>query len=305
MMIPHQYRTVAFTDVGVDLDSGALREFFLSRQVYRRTRFVVARNQDRYAVVELTKAGEVDLFVDVTDVRVLAGPHETLFVDRPDIDTAVPSQLLRAALEIADAPRCVVVRGRYEHVNFILDAAPRRVHVLDVAPPWPAKLYDQVQRVADTAEELPATECVPQIVDLEETAAAEPAEHYLLPCRGGGMSVPGAEISYLDEVPPQADWVLLGCARSRAIHDHFYPERAPSVRQIDICPAALATRIPLPPGEARLTKCCLLEEDIETRGDTVVVPWGASFTLVAEGLATASELAEKLRSATERVGSAI
>jgi hypothetical protein len=288
----------------VDLDSGALREFFLSRQVYRRTRFVVARDQDRYAVVELTKAGEVDLFVDVTDVRVLAGPHETLFVDRPDIDTAVPSQLLRAALEIADAPRCVVVRGRYEHVNFILDAAPRRVHVLDVAPPWPAKLYDQVQRVADTAEELPATECVPQIVDLEEIAAAEPAEHYLLPCRGGGMSVPGAEIAYLDEVPPQADWVLLGCARSRAIHDHFYPEKAPSVRQIDICPAALATRFPLPPGEARLTKCCLLEEDIETRGDTVVVPWGASFTLVAEGLATASELAKELRSATERGGSA-
>jgi hypothetical protein len=304
VLIPHQYRTVAFTDVTVDLDDDSLRKFFLSRQVYRRTRFVVARNQDRYAVAELTKAGETELFVDVSDVRVLAGPDETVFVDRPDIDTAVPSQLLHAARDIAGAPRCVVVRGRYEHVNFILDADPRRVHVLDVAPPWPAKLYDQVQRVADTAEELPATECVPQVVDLEEIAAAEPAEHYLLPCRGGGMSVPGAEISYLDEVPPQADWVLLGCARSRAIHDHFYPEKAPSVRQIDICPAALATRLPLPPGEARLTKCCLLEESIETRGDTVVVPWGASFTLVAEGLAAASELAGELRSGLKGNGSA-
>lgn len=56
------------------------------------------------------------------------------------------------------------------------------------------------------------------------------------------------------------------------------------------------------PGEARLTKCCLLEESIETRGDTVVVPWGASFTLVAEGLAAASELAGRLRSGTERDG---
>jgi hypothetical protein len=303
MMIPYQYRTVAFTDVAVDLDGDSLRKFFLSRQVYRRTRFVVARNQGGYAIVELTKADEAELFVDVTDVRVLAGPHETLFVDRPDIDTAVPSQLLRAARDLADAPRCVVVRGRYEHVNFILDAIPHRVHVLDVAPPWPAKLNDQVQRVVDTAEELPATEYVSQVVDLEEIAAGEPAGHYLLPCRGGGMSVPGAEISYLDEVPPQSDWVLLGCARSRAIHDHFYPEKASSVRQVDTCPAALATRMPLPPGEARLTKCCLLEESIETRGDTVVVPWGASFTLVAEGLAAASELAGRLRAGMERDGS--
>ncbi|TQS19065.1 DUF7714 family protein [Microbispora hainanensis] len=304
MMIPHQYRTVAFTDVAVDLDDDSLRTFFLSRQVYRRTRFVVARSRDAYAVVELTKAGEVELFVGVTDARVLAGPAETVFVDRPDIDTAVPSQLLRAARELPGTPRCVIVRGRYEHVNFILDPAPRRVHVLDVAPPWPAKLYDQVQRIADTAEELPATECVPQVVDLEKLAATEPAEHYLLPCRGGGMSVAGAEISYLDEVPPQADWVLLGCARSRAIHDHFYPDQAANLRQIDICPAALAATLPLPPGEARLTKCCLLEENIETRGDTVVVPWGASFTLVAEGLATASELAGKLGSGTERNGGA-
>lgn len=304
MMIPHRYRTVAFTDVAVDLDEDALRTFFLGRQVYRRTRFVVARNRDQYAVVELTKAGEDALFVDVTDARVLAGPQETAFVVRPDIDAAVPSQLLRATRDIPGAPRCVIVCGRYEHVNFILDPAPRRVHVLDVAPPWPAKLYDQVQRVVDTAEELPATECLPQVVDLEELAASEPAEHYLLPCRGGGMSIPGAEISYLDEVPPPADWALLGCARSRAIHHHFYPERDANLRQVDTCPIALAATLPLPPGEARLTKCCLLEENIETHGDTVVVPWGASLTMVAEGLAAASELAEKLRSDTEHGGGA-
>jgi len=88
--------------------------------------------------------------------------------------------------------------------------------------------------------------------------------------------------------------VLIGCQRSRDIHDHFYPDRAPALTQLDICPAALAARRPpLPPGEARLTKCCLLEEHVETRGDTVVVPWGASFVLVADGLARASELASK------------
>jgi hypothetical protein len=295
-VIPHQYRTVAFTDVDVELTETALRELLLSRQVYRRTGYIVARRADQLALVEVTRASEEDLFVDVSEVTLLAGPHETIFVDRPDVDTAVPSQLARVAVEAPDGIRCVVVRGRYEHVNFILDEPRRRVHVLDVAPPWPAKLYDQVERVLDTAEEIPATDCVPQVVDLQEVAAEHPAGHYLLPCRGGGMTVPGAEISYLDEVPPEADWVLLGCARSRAIHDHFYPDRAQTVKQVDLCPITLAAKLPLPPGEARLTKCCLLEEHIETRGDTVVVPWGSSFTLVAEGLTQAAALAEQLAS---------
>lgn len=297
-MIPRQYRSVAFTDVTDDadgLDDQSLRDFFLSRQVYRRTRFVVARHGTGIAVVELVvelvKDSEDDLFVDVAQVRVLARRDETVLLTRPDIDTAIPSQLAQVAAEAPAGVRCVVVLGRYGHVNFILDAVPRRVHVLDVAPPWPAKLVDQVQRVIDTAEDLPATQCVPQVVDLANLAAAAPAEHYLLPCRGGGMSVPGAAISYLDEVPTAAEWTLLGCARSRAIHDHFYPDRAAALRQVDTCPVHLATNLPLPPGAARLTKCCLLEEHIETRGDTVVVPWGSSFTLVAQGFSLASELA--------------
>jgi hypothetical protein len=107
------------------------------------------------------------------------------------------------------------------------------------------------------------------------------------------MTVPGAMISYLDEVPPEGDWTLLGCARSRAIHDHFYPDRAATLRQVDTCPIHLATTLPLPPGEARLTKCCLLEEHIETHADTVVVPWGSSFPLVAQGLSLASDLADR------------
>ncbi|MEP6815932.1 MAG: hypothetical protein ABI873_10315 [Marmoricola sp.] len=294
-MIPGQYRSVAFTDVDVALDEPSLRALLLTRKAYRRTRFVIARREDRLALVEITRTGDIELFEQITDVRLLAGPEETALLDRPDLDTAVPSQLARAAAEVP-AARCVVVRGRYQHVNFVLDSDPRLVHVLDVAPPWPAKLVDQVERVVDTAEELLETLLVPEVVDLEDVIAENPpAGHYLLPCRGGGVTASGADISYLDEVPPQAAWALVGCQRSRAIHDHFYPERAEGLVQLDICPAALAARRPLPPGEARLTKCCLLEDHVETRGDTVVVPWGASFGLVVEGLALAADLAEKRR----------
>jgi hypothetical protein len=300
MLIPHQYRTVAFTTIGGDLSIESLKAYFADHEVYRRTRFVIACSGDMVALVEVdkdTSRADRELFCPVTGVTLLAGPTETVLVTRPDIDTAVPSQLARAAAEFPGY-RCVAVRGRYEHVNFILDADPPVVHVLDVAPPWPAKFCDQVDRVIDTAENLPAVDTRAEVVDLQELAKAEPAGHYLLPCRGGRTRAAGATISYLDEVPPpDPGWVLLGCARSRAIHDHFYPGQADSLRQIDICPANLAAASPVPADQARLTKCCLLEEHIETRGDTVVVPWGASFDLVTEGLRAAADLATARRAA--------
>ena len=298
MLMPHQYRAVAFTTIGGDLSPDALEGYFATHDVYRRTRFVIACSGDTVALVEVDKGtprADSELFCPVTGVTLLAGPAETVLVTRPDVDTAVPSQLARVAEEFP-GHRCVIVRGRYEHVNFVLDADPPVVHVLDVAPPWPAKFCDQVDRMLGTAESLPAVVTRAQVVDLQELAAAEPAGHYLLPCRGGGARVGGAVISYLDEVPPpDPRWILVGCARSRAIHDHFYPDQAESLRQIDICPARLAAASPVPAGHARLTKCCLLEEDIETRGDTVVVPWGASFELVAQGLRAAADLASARR----------
>ncbi len=300
MLIPGQYRTVAFTAVGGDLSPAALAAYFSDHDVYRRTRFVIACSGDQVALaeVEISKVAPVgsghhdgSLFRPVSKVTRLAGPAETIMVTRPDIDTAVPSQLARVAAGFP-GHRCVVVKGRYEHVNFVLDSDPAVVHVLDVAPPWPAKFCDQVDRLLDTAESLPPVLTRAEVIDLQELAQAEPARHYLLPCRGGGARVPGATISYLDEVPPpDPGWVLIGCARSRAIHDHFYPDQAASLRQIDMCPARLAAESPVPAGEVRLTKCCLLETRIETRGDTVVVPWGASFDLVADGLRAAASLA--------------
>lgn len=290
-MIPEQYRTVAVTDVPVPLTEEALRAHLVSRGAYRRTHYVVARNGGEVALAELVKAGETELFEDVLDVRLLAAPDETVLLHRPEVDTGVPSQLARVAAEDAPGKRCVVVHGRYEHVNFILDPDPLRLHVLDVAPPWPAKLVDQVARVLDTAEDLPPVVVVDEVVSLDDLVeAAPPASHYLMPCRGGGIVRPDAQVSYLDEVPPAAAWTLVGCARSRAIHDHFYPEQADGLRQIDICPVNLAAARPLPPGAVRLIKCCLLESHVETRGTTVVVPWGASFAQIREGLDAATQV---------------
>jgi hypothetical protein len=283
-LVPSQYRNVSVADVPVALVPGSLRSFLLGRPVYRRTRYIVARHGGASAVVEVSKESEVPLFSPVTEVSLLAGAEETVFIDAAETDTAVPSQLARVAAERAAGARCVIVRGRYGHVSFILDPAPIRIGVVEVVPPWPPKLADQLSRVLDLAEDLPPVELVPHLVDLDELAATRPARHYLFPCRAGQPAAAeparvAAEVSYLDEIPVRAPWTLVGCARSKSIHDWFYGDDVPMV---DMCPRRLADErtgsMPV------ITKCCLLEDRVAQDAGLVVVPWGASLAQIREGL---------------------
>jgi hypothetical protein len=286
-LVPSQYRNVSVADVPVALDEESLRAHLLGRPVYRRTRYVVTRHGEASAVVEVSKESELPLFSPVIEMSVLARPDETAFVDAAETDTAVPTQLARVAARQAPGARCVIVRGRYGHVNFILDPAPIRIGVVEVVPPWPPKLADQLSRVLELAEDLPPVELVPHLVDLDALAATRPAEHYLFPCRAGqpaqDQARPAREapVSYLDEIPERAPWTLVGCARSKSIHDWFYGDDVPMV---DMCPRKLADSGERPGSVPVITKCCLLEDRVGQEAGLVVVPWGASLAQIKEGL---------------------
>jgi hypothetical protein len=286
-LVPGRYREVAVAAVEGDLTAEGLERHFLGREAYRRTRYVVARHGDATAVVEVSKADDGPLLSPIVAVRVLALPGECALVDAPEVDTGVPTQLALAARELAPAARCVVVQGRYRHVSFILEPAPVAVRVVEVVPPEPPKLVDQARRVLALAETLPPIELVPALVDLTDLARERRAPRYLLPCRGSGIRLDGAEVRFLDERPGKEDWVLLGCDRSRELHRWFYGEDADTV---DLCPRRVAGRLDGP--APVLTKCCLLEEHVEREGGTVTVPWGASLDLVREGLERVAAIAE-------------
>jgi hypothetical protein len=299
-LVPARYRSISVASVPVRLDEASLRAYFTGRQAYRRTRYIVVRTAgpgrpdgaaDATAVIEVAKGSDAPLFSEITAVTLIAGPGETTFVEEPEADTAVPSTLARVAARRAPGARCVVVRGRYGHVGFIADPAPVRVRVVEVVPPHPAKLVDQASRVLDLADDLPPIELVPELTELADLAGTRPAGHYLFPCRAGTATA-GEAVSYLDEIPPRADWTLVGCARSRAIYGWFYPDSPPVV---DMCPRNLAQQALArsraagePEPAAILTKCCLLEEGITVEAGLVVVPWGASLAQVSEGLARAA-----------------
>lgn len=285
-ILPSRYRQVALTTGLPDLDPAALIEHFSGREAYLRTRFVVARRGPAAALVEVSRTGSDDLFSDTVAARVVATAEECCYVVDPHVDVGVPSQLATVAAAHSEA-RCVVVEGRYSHVSFLLNPAPLRLRVLDIVPPWPSKLFDQVARVLSAAEDLPPI--LPEFteVDSREVLEAELAaqgaatpSNLLVACRGSGLEVAGAAVSYLDERPERVAWTLLGCERSVQIHRWFYGDTPPVV---DTCPRRFVAG-ESPANRPVLSRCCLLEEGHETDRGTLLVPWGSTLAEVRRAI---------------------
>ena len=271
----HPYRGLSVQEVDVALTEDGILGYLDGREVYRRTDFLALRLGEATALVEVRKASLEPLFSPVVEARLVSGPERTAWVHDPSVDVGNATALAGAALPGVDT---TVVLGRFEHVNFIHRPAPIRVRVTEVVPPEPAKLLAQAQQAVAFDEDLPPVELVLDAVRVEEVAAAHPASDYLLPCRGSGADLGGAEVSYLDTRPAdRADWLMIGCERSLQFHRHFYGDEPP---RVDLCPRNRSSEWDGP----TLTKCCLLERGLEVDERTAVVPWGANLDEVREGL---------------------
>lgn len=277
-VIPSAYRGVAVTSIPSPASYESIISHFTGREIYRRTRFIVVREEGVGVwILAVERADPEPLFSVATSVQVLAEPGECAYVIEPEIDTAVPSNLARIAISRAPRAKAVVIEGRYSHVNFIINPRPLNVRVTEVTPPFPAKLFDQVSRLLDVAEDLVPMIAHLDAVTFEDLAQQSPSDEYLLPCRGSAVGIDGAKVSYLDERPERSGWTLLGCDRSLEIHEWFYGDTPPSV---SICPRKRPDDLSGP----SLVKCCLIEASIDIEGGRVVVPWGASLEQVKEGL---------------------
>jgi hypothetical protein len=276
-LLPLPYRRVSLQDAPVPLEPEALTDYLRGREAYRRTDYVVFRSGDDVAVVEVRRESDAPLFSPIVDIRILALPHECLWVEAPSVDTSNPSQMAQLAHErMSQGIRGVVVCGLHEHVNFILEPDPLVIRVLDVVPPDPPKLYVQAQQVLDFDEALPAITLVSDPLDLREIASSVTADSLVFPCRASGIQAT-ATVDFLDQRPPDRHALLVGCERSAQFYRHYYgrdPER------IDTCPRNRQLT-----GSLTLLKCCLLERGLEEGLTSVVVPWGATRAEVARGLA--------------------
>jgi hypothetical protein len=272
------YRGVSVQSWPGPLEEDAVAAVLTSREAYRRTEFLVLRSGPRTALVRIREAAREELFNPIAGIDWIAGPEDCAYLVAPGTDTANATALARAAAVSGLDRRVYVIEGRYQHVNFIHEPKPVAVRIVEVVPPEPPKLFDLAQRVIDYDESLPPVRLELETIDIHQLAAGEPAPHYLLPCRSGGVNLPG-EVSFLDERPAHADWTLIGCDRSRQLHRWFYGDGPKG--HVELCPARLT---PAAPEGLTLIKCCLLEEGLRAEANRVVVPWGAGLETVRTAL---------------------
>jgi hypothetical protein len=277
--ITRPYRGLSVQDVDIPLTPAHIESLLGGREIYRRTAFLVLRNKLDTALVAVLPARPDLLFSPVAELRVLSGPATTAWIDEPSADVGNASSLAATALaRRRDGILAYVIRGRYEHVNFIWRPAPVTIAVTEVIPPHPPKLLAMAEQVVAFDEDLPPVSFALDAVDVRQLMAANPAPRYLLPCRGSGVAT-GQEVSFLDCHPPyHRDWLLIGCERSRQFHHHFYGAEP---GRVELCPKARAAGSP---GARVLTKCCLLERGVQVNGGTAVVPWGANLDEVRTAL---------------------
>jgi hypothetical protein len=277
----HPYRGLSMQEVDFSLTESAVLRFLDGREVYRRTDFLALRHGDETALVMVAKDSYEPLFAPVTDALVLAGPSDIAYVESPGTDVGNATLLAEAA----DPDKvCSVVVGMFEHVNFIYRPEPIPVRVTEVVPPYPPKLFTQVRQVVEFDEDLPPVKLILDAVQLEDIAAANPSENYLLPCRGSGAALPGSQVEFLDTRPAERhDWLMIGCERSLQFHRHFYGDEP---RRVDLCPR---NRLEADPEfraseDFAVIKCCLIERGLDVGDRTAVVPWGTNLDEIREGL---------------------
>ena len=274
------YRGVSVQHWDEPLVRTAVEEALLSREAYRRTEFVVLRGPaEATAVVRITCSSREELFNPIMAVDWLGGPDDCAYVARHDVDAANATALAEVALAQGNGAPICVVEGRYQHVNFIVRARPLVVRLVDVVPPAPPRLLDLARQAVAVDEDLPPVRLCPELLDVRSLAAAAPDDHYLLPCQGAGLDLPGT-VDYLDQRPARADWTLVGCERSRQFHRWFYGDEP--ARQVELCPDRLTADAGA--AAATLLRCCLLERGISVEGHRAVVPWGTNLGEVQAAL---------------------
>ncbi len=280
--ITRPYRGLSVQEVDIPLTLAAIETLLRSRDIYRRTGYLVLRHDGQTALVAVRPADPRPLFSPVAELRVLSGPDSTAWITDPAADVGNATALAQVAGRHQRAGiLAYVIQGKFEHVNFIWRPAPVQVRVTEVVPPHPPKLLAMAEQVVSYDEDLPPVQLILDAVDVQDLMAANRAGHYLLPCRGSGIPPAGRAVSFLDTHPPyQPDWLLIGCERSRQFHQHFYRAEP---RRAELCPRQRAAG---PEDGLLLTKCCLLERGIEAGRATAVVPWGANLDEVRAALRT-------------------
>ncbi len=240
-------------------------------KVYFSSQYMlVFESPEKCEIFEVESDGE-GFLRDKKSVKKIAGVDETMLYDKP-ADITNRSFLIRKAAELCKGKiNTVIFRGVDRHYNFVHKpdvSILTEVDIFDVAPPWPAWLAFNVQRLDEAGlfGEL-MMDFKYNVTDLKHFE--DPRRTTIFPCRASGLN--GLFLDSLDE-EPRGDVKLVGCNTSKLVFETRYPGK--KYEHVNVCP--LTNAKPLRPF---ILRCCQseklgLKEIDGVKG--VVVHWGAN-----------------------------
>jgi hypothetical protein len=280
-MFPSHCKEVSLKNVSFELTEKNIRSFLKGKRAYIRTRYYVFHSGDDWAVALIVRKESNDVLVEIASIHVLTLPNDTVFVEDPELDVLSASAM--GALRERMGKKCVVVKGRSEHISFFIDEPPYELTTFDVVPPHPSKLAFLVRTVLDNELQDRYVRVRTVELDLNELAKKARTGPVMYPCRASGLGS-GERILYLDETPELtrdeiSSMTLVGCSLSARIFKAVYGSEP---RLINMCPQDLAKEHGL--SGPLLIKCCKVKEGVQVDGTTAIVPWGARASEVASAL---------------------
>ncbi len=281
-MFPSHCKEVSVKTVAFELTGQTIKDYLKGKRAYIRTRFYVFNSGTDWAVALIVKNLSNDVLQEIASVHILSLPGDTSFVEDPSLEVLSASAMGRMREKMGT--KCVVVKGRAEHVSFFIDEPPYELTVVDVVPPKPSKLEALVDTalVTDLYDKYVRYKMVE--LDLNELAKRADTDIVMFPCRASGL---GSEkrVLYLDQTPQLSSEevsrvTLVGCSLSTRIFKAVYGVEP--TKLINMCPADLANEMGVE--GPMLLKCCQVKEGVEPRGEVAVVPWGARVSEVASAI---------------------
>lgn len=281
VMFPSHCKEVSLKKVDFELTEKSIKGFLTGKRAYIRTRYYVFNSGKDWAVALIVRKESNNVLQEIASIHILTLPKDTVFIEDSDLDVLSASAM--GALRERTGKKCVVVKGKAEHISFFIEEPPYDLTVFDVVPPKPSKLVGLVHTVLDN--ELQNLYVKVDVVerDLNELAKEATTKHVMYPCRASGLGQ-GDRVLYLDETPELsrdelAEITLVGCSLSARIFKAVYGVDPPL---INMCPQDLAKEMGI--GGPLLIKCCKVKEGAQVNGTTAVVPWGARASEVASAL---------------------
>ena len=271
-MFPTHCKEVSVKSVDFELTEKNIKEFFRGKRAYIRTRYCIFQSGKDWAVALIVRKPSNGILQEIASVHILCLPQDTSFVDDESLEVLSASAM--GSLREKMGTKCVVVRGKAEHVSFFIEEPPYEITLFDVVPPVPSKLVSLVQAALETDLQDRYVRFRSVELDLNDVAAKVQSKITMFPCRASGLGKE-KEALFLDETPALSpeqlkEVTLIGCSLSARIFKAVYGVE-PSL--INICPQDLLNGREIK-GPV-LVKCCKVKEGFDIKGDVAIVPWGA------------------------------